>query len=336
MGFSAGIFTAGFGQDGIVTTSAFPQLTRAQIVGQRPPRTVTLDPFKPHGFFLEDELAASGRVVSCGTILLTNKECPWRCLMCDLWKNTLTQTVPLGAIPRQIEFAITQFGSKPEHLKLYNAGSFFDPAAIPFADYPDIARSISFAKHVVVESHPRLIGEKALRLRDLLSGSLEVAMGLETIHPQVLPRLNKKFNLDHFSDASEFLRKEGIALRVFVLVKPPFLNDAEGIEWAVKSAAFAFDCGAAVVSLIPTRGGNGAMERLRSTGDFNPPRLTTLEHAHERSLKLKVGRVFADTWDLETFSNCAVCFEQRRHRLHVMNLSQKILPEIVCSNCNEE
>ncbi len=392
---------------------------RSWIIAQRPPRTTALDPFKPHGFFLEDELAASGRVVSCGTILLTNKECPWRCLMCDLWKNTLTETVPLGAIPRQIEFALaqlegrarhsvraadcqTQLGAQgtdapylpPDQIKLYNSGSFFDFAAIPFADYPAIARTISFAKHVVVESHPRLIGERALHLRDLLSGSLEVAMGLETIHPQVLPRLNKNFNLEHFSRAAEFLRKEGIAMRAFILVKPPFLNDSEGIEWAVKSAAFAFDCGATVVSLIPTRGGNGAMEQLHLTGDFNPPKLATLERAMEQTLaarvasasladvepgfqpggkkltnkyasvnfkrlpsadvlsgrqdatlygrqgcpplQLQAARVFADTWDLESFSRCPACFGKRRQRLHAMNLSQEILPEIVCSNCNEE
>ena len=316
-----------------MATAALPEWSRAQIVAERPPRVAALDPFKPHGFFLEEELAASGRVVSSGTILLTNKECPWRCLMCDLWKNTLTETVPPGAIPQQIEFALAQFGTQPEQIKLYNSGSFFDPAAIPLSDYSDIAQKISFTKHVVVESHPRLIGEKTLRLRDLLSGTLEVAMGLETIHPQALPRLNKKFTLEHFSRAAEFLRKEKIALRAFVLVKPPFLDGAEGIEWAVKSAAFAFDCGAAVVSLIPTRSGNGVMERLREAGNFSLPRFATLERAQERALNLKAGRVFADTWDLETFSDCPVCFEKRRQRLHAMNLSQQIRPPIDCPQC---
>ena len=306
---------------------------RERIVAERPPRAITLDPFKPYAFFLEDELAASGRVVCSGTILLTNKECPWRCLMCDLWKNTLTEIVPPGAIPRQIEFALTQLGGSPQQIKLYNSGSFFDPAAIPLGDYPEIARKISFAKHVTVESHPRLIGEKALRLRDLLSGSLEVALGLETVHPQVLPRLNKKFDLGHFSRAAKFLRQAGIALRAFVLVKPPFLDDAAGIEWAVKSAAFAFSCGATVVSLIPTRGGNGALERLRDMGDFAPPRLVTLESALEQSLNLKAGRVFADTWDWEKFSTCSVCVEKRRQRLLAMNRSQKILSRIDCKFC---
>jgi hypothetical protein len=201
--------------------------------------------------------------------------------------------VPPGAIPGQIEFALAQLGGPPEQIKLYNSGSFFDPAAIPLSDYPEIARKVAFAKHVVVESHPRLVGEKALRLRDLLASSLEVAMGLETIHPQVLPRLNKKFDLGHFSQAAELLREAGIALRAFVLVKPPFLEDAAGIEWAVKSAAFAFSCGAAVVSLIPTRGGNGALERLRETGEFATPRLATLERSLEESLNLRAGWVFA-------------------------------------------
>jgi archaeosine synthase beta-subunit len=150
----------------------------------------------------------------------------------------------------------------------------------------------------------------------------------------VLPRLNKKFDVEDFSAAAEFLRQEGIALRAFVLVKPPFLNDAEGVEWAVKSAAFAFDCGATVVSLIPTRAGNGAMERLRETGHFSPPRLSTLESAHETALQLKAGRVFADTWDLEKFSTCPTCLPQRQQRIQTMNLSQTILPQINCPECD--
>jgi radical SAM enzyme (TIGR01210 family) len=315
-------------------TSAFTEGDRAWITAQRPPRATTLDPFKPHSFFLEEERARSGRVVSSGTILLTNKECPWRCLMCDLWKNTLTETVPPGAIPKQIAFALSQLARKPEQVKLYNSGSFFDPAAIPLTDYQSIARTVSFAKHVVVESHPRLVGEKASLLRDLLSGSLEVAMGLETIHPQVLPRLNKKFSLSHFAGAAEFLQRQNIALRAFVLVKPPFMTELEGLEWAVKSAAFAFSCGATVVSLIPTRGGNGALERLRETGEFTSPQLATLERALELSLDLRAGRVFADTWDLEQFSCCPACLEKRRQRLHAMNLSQTILPTVSCPACS--
>jgi hypothetical protein len=292
-----------------------------------------LDPFQPHGFFLEQELCSSGRILRSGGILLTNKECPWRCLMCDLWKHTLTRSVPLGAIPRQIDYALAKLGVQPEQLKLYNSGSFFDPAAIPPEDYPAIAQRISFAEHIVVESHPRLVGEKALRFRDLLDGSLEVALGLETVHPDVLPRLNKRFTLDHFAHAAAFLRKEGVEVRAFVLVKPPFLNEHQAIEWAVKSAQFAFSCGAGVVSLIPTRPGNGALDRLVDSGEFAPPSLSTLERTLERTLELSAGRAFADTWDLEMFSSCPSCFEGRKHRLTAINLSQTLVPSAHCPAC---
>ena len=302
-------------------------------MAQRPPRPATLDPFRPQAFFLESERAASGQILSCGTILLTNKECPWRCLMCDLWQHTLTESVPSGAIPQQIDFALARLDPRPEQIKLYNSGSFFDPAAIPPVDYPEIARLISFARQVIVESHPRLLGDKVLRWRDLLPGALEVAMGLETVHPEVLPRLQKNFELAHFTRAAAFLRKENISVRAFVLVKPPFMTETEGLEWAVKSAEFAFSRGASVVSLIPTRGGNGALEQLQALEEFAPPTLTTLERAQEQALNLRGGRVFADTWNLQQFSRCPICFEQRRQRLSAINLSQALVPAIDCAAC---
>lgn len=273
--------------------------------------------------------------MTSAVILLTNKECPWRCLMCDLWKHTLISSVPPGAIPRQIEYALSRLPALPQQVKLYNSGSFFDPAAIPLADYAAVAQKVSFATHLVVESHPRLIGESALKLRDLLGSSLEVAMGLETVHPEVLPRLNKHLSLGAFSKAVGFLRGHGVAVRAFVLLNPPFLNEAEGLEWAVKSAEFAFASGAEVVSLIPTRAGNGALDRLRETGEFAPPRLPTLERALETVLELRHGRVFADPWDLEQFSTCAACFERRRERLHQINREQIVPPRIGCRLCGD-
>ncbi len=224
-------------------SSIYPERNRsAWIVAQRPPRAAT-DPFKPHGFLLEEERAASGRIVSSAVVFLTSKECPWRCLMCDLWKHTLTRPVPPGAIPRQIDYALSRLQARPEQVKLYNSGSFFDRAAVPLADYPAIAQRVSFASRLVVECHPRLVGQSVLRLRDLLVPSLEVAMGLETVHPDVLPRLNKNLPLSAFAKAAAFLRNRGIAVRAFVLLKPPFLNEAQALEWALKSAEFAFASG---------------------------------------------------------------------------------------------
>ena len=158
-------------------------------------------------------------------------------------------------------------------------------------------------------------------------------MGLETAHPDVLQRLNKGFDLSHFERAADFLRSAGVALRVFLLVNPPFLAGAEALEWTVKSAEFAFACGATAVSLIPTRTGNGAMERLLASGEFVPPTLATLETAVTAVLALGRGRVFADLWGLEPFSQCPQCFAARVERLRAMNLEQKRRPQPQCAAC---
>ena len=76
-------------------------------------------------------------------------------------------------------------------------------------------------------------------------------------------------------------------MRAFVLVGAPFVPPEEAVEWAVRSAVHAFEQGAERVSLIPVRGGNGAMEALREAGDFTPPRLDQLEEALERCLDLR-------------------------------------------------
>ena len=312
-----------------------PEARSRWILEKRPARN-RLDEKKPYAFLVETEAGPDGQPVDVSTVFLTNRECPWRCLMCDLWQNTLEQTVSPGAIAEQIRIAIENLPRAPRErsfLKLYNAGSFFDPRAIPPADYPEIARLCDGFCRTIVESHPALVGSRCLEFRDLLTGQLEVAMGLETAHPEILERLNKRMTLDQFRRAAAFLRRHGIDLRVFILVRPPWLSEEEGVDWAKRSLDFAFDCGASVCSLIPTRAGNGAMEALASSGEFTPPSLRSLESALEYGLECKAGRVFADLWDLEKLDRCPACCQGRVHRIHTMNATQKIPAAYSCSCC---
>lgn len=287
---------------------------------------------RPYAFFVEEEAAEAGRTVRVATVFLTNRECPWRCLMCDLWKNTLADTVPAGAIPAQIDHALSQL-PPADWIKLYNSGSFFDPRAIPPEDLPVIAGRVRRFQRVIVECHPVLVDESCVSFRDELQRPLEVAMGLETAHPEVLARLNKRMTLDQFARAAEYLRTRDIALRVFVLLRPPFLSEAEGVDWARRSIDFAFDCGAGVVAVIPTRTGNGALDELARMGEFTEPALESLEQVLDYGLQQQRGRVVADLWDLQRFARCPVCFSKRQERLHKMNLCQTRLPAIECPNC---
>jgi hypothetical protein len=315
-------------------TTAYPSRAAARaewIVSRRPPRNA-VSAERPYAFFTEDEVGALGAVHRVATIFLTNRECPYRCLMCDLWQNTLETTLPAGAIALQIDVALASLPPATV-AKLYNSGSFFDHRAIPPGDYPEIAARLRSFRRVIVECHPALVGPDVARLRDLLHGDLEVALGLETAHPDVLFRLNKRMTLESYAAAAERLGAMGVASRAFVLVQPPFLAEGEAAEWAVRSAAFAFDHGAGAVSLIPVRAGNGALDALAATGEFSPPRLATLEAAFDDALALGRGRVFADTWDLGRFSRCPACLGARTARLRDMNLSQRWIPRVNCDAC---
>src|SRR5688500_18615396 len=100
-----------------------------------------LNPWQPHAFWTEGERSESGEIVSVATLLLTNRECPWKCLICDLWRHTLTESVPPGAIPQQIDRALSEL-PPARQIKLYNSGSFFDKTAIPPEDYEAIAAQV--------------------------------------------------------------------------------------------------------------------------------------------------------------------------------------------------
>jgi radical SAM enzyme (TIGR01210 family) len=306
---------------------------RARWIRERRGPRNALDPLRAYAATVEDERTESGEIVPVATIFLTNRECPWTCLMCDLWRNTLEETVPAGAIPEQIRRALASLPAA-RRIKLYNAGSFFDPKAVPPVDRAAIAELCAPFERVVVESHPVLVGEACFELAALLGeGRLEVAMGLETAHPQVLERLNKGMTVEDFERAARALVDRGIAVRAFVLVGLPYLPRPESRAWCRESVRTAFDAGVGVVSLIPTRAGNGALDVLAASGDFAPPTLSDLEIGLADALGLTSGRAFADLWDLERLADCSACFPSRVERLHRMNLTQGLAPPVPCSSC---
>jgi archaeosine synthase beta-subunit len=293
-----------------------------------------VDPYKPYAYLVEKERAISGSIEDTATIFLTNSECPFRCLMCDLWKNTTDKAVPIGAIPKQIELALENL-PPAKHLKLYNSGNFFDKRAIPKEDHKRIAAIVSGFETLIIENHPKLITENCLRFRDMLKPELQIAMGLETVHPQILQKLNKRLTLDDFSKSVQYLTQNGIRNRAFILLKPPFMTEEEGIYWAKKSIDFAFDVGVECCIVIPVRAGNGAMDLLMKTGEYSPPNIQSLEMVLEYGIGLNSGRVFADVWDLTLFSSCDKCINKRTERLNEMNLNQEVIGKVNC-NCKSE
>mgnify|MGYP002628639301 FL=1 len=299
-----------------------------------------VDPLRPYSMLVEPEFCIDGLVEDVATIFLSNRECPFRCLMCDLWKNTTDERVPVGAIPEQIRFALGQLPAA-QHIKLYNSGNFFDAQAIPPQDFAAVAELVRRFRTVIVENHPKLCTDRVVEFQQLCGTQLEVAMGLETSHKPTLSQLNKQMTTDDFARACDFLLSHDIRVRAFVLLRPPGTTEQEGVERAIESVRFAFSHGADCCAVIPTRVGNGIMDQLLLSGRFESPTLRSLETVvdacvAEVSAAKESRRVFADLWDVQKFSTCEHCVVARIQRLEQCNLTQQILPSVACPHCVDQ
>ena len=277
-----------------------------------------------------------GRLERALTVFLAGAECPYTCSFCDLWRYTIDGPTPKGALPLQLARALDSLDPPtPSRLKLYNASNFFDRRTVPLEDLPRLAELAAPFRSVTVESHANTIGPLTLEFAALLTGSLEVAIGLETIHPVAAAALNKKLELAQFDRAAAFLGSHQIGLRAFVLLGLPHIAPGESIEWTVRSAEYAAARGAQRVAIIPVRGGNGELERLQARGEFVPPTLAQLERALEQCLPIKSSVVTADPWDIDRLPACEACRAERVARIKSMNLnpSPKSPPLVPCSAC---
>ena len=294
-----------------------------------------VDPYRAHGTLLEEERRPDGRIERALTVFLAGAECPFTCSFCDLWRYTIEGPTPPGALTHQLQEVLASLeGPVPDRLKLYTASNFFDRRAVPPQDLDDLARLAAPFAAVTVESHARTIGDAALAFARRLRGRLEVAMGLETVHPVAAVRINKQLDPTRFDLAARRLRGEGIDLRVFVLLGAPHVPAAESVTWTERTVAYAVERGAALVSIIPVRGGNGELERLQALGEFTPPTLAQLEDALDAGLTRAEGAaVTADLWDAERLQGCSRCRADRIARLARVNLTGRSEPRVACAEC---
>ena len=293
-----------------------------------------VDPYSAHGSLIEEERRPDGTVERALTVFLSGAECPFTCSFCDLWQWTIDGPTPPGALTQQLARVLARLDTPlPQRIKLYNASNFFDERAVPSADFASIAKLIAPFATVTVESHANTIGQRTLEFARDIRGRLEVAAGLETIHPIAAAELNKRLDLGRFDRAANFLADNGIDLRVFVLLGAPYVRDAESVEWTVRTVEYAVERGAAVVSIIPVRGGNGEMQRLQAAGHFTPPTLAQLESALDACLPLGRAVITVDLWDAERLPACEACGPARIERLRRINVSGRGDARVECAKC---
>ena len=197
-------------------------------------------------------------------LFLLSNGCEWAirngngCTMCGHLAKQTRSLAPLSAddLISQFmgEFTRIDFSQAPI-LNLYNNGSFFNEREIPAPARVRMLREIAdnaFIKMLVVETRPEFVTDAAMEeVRVLLPKThVEVALGLETMDDRKrMVSVNKGFTLKQYDRAVEIIRRHGLYPRAYVLLKPPFFDEKEGVEEAVRTTEHAFGVGAMTVSL---------------------------------------------------------------------------------------
>ncbi len=309
--------------------------TDRRIRSLRPPKA-QVNPYVAQGSLVEEERRPGGQLESALTVFLSGAECPFTCSFCDLWRGTIDGPTPPGALTKQLDSVLKALVCPtPNRLKLYNASNFFDERAVPPEDLLGIATLAAPFTAVTVESHANTIGPGTPAFARKIAGRLEVAVGLETIHPGAVTQINKRLDLARFDSAARFLIENGIDLRVFVLLGVPYVPPDESVAWTVRTVEYAAERGASVVSIIPVRGGNGEMERVQALGHFAPPTLSQLEEALDLCLQFTSTVVTADLWDVERLPACERCRAGRVERLRRLNATARAEAQTACATCEE-
>lgn len=180
-------------------------------------------------------------------------------------------------ISMQFERAVERFEGV-SLLKVYTSGSFLDENEIA----PEVVEKVlRFAEdsgmRLLLEARPEFVTEEKLGAMLRIHEDIEVAIGLESANDRILRySINKGFTLRDYERAASVLNGMRIPLRTYVLLKPPYLTEAEAMEDAISTVRLASKR-SETVSLNPVNVQKGTLvEKLWRQWAYRPPWLWTV------------------------------------------------------------
>ncbi len=252
---------------------------------------------RPVSCWTEKELL-DGDEVAAFVVVLRTHGCRWAwttggCSMCGYITDCSASAVDTAALEAQLEHALQRYNGEP-FVKFFCSGSFFDPDEIPLAiQHAVLDKFGTKARRLTLETRPEHIDATTLEAylarapHDALDFDLEIAIGLESSDPAILERsVHKGITLERYRDAARTVREAGALVKTYVLLKPPFLTEAQAIEDAVATVANAAPF-SETISLNPVNVQNFTfIEHLYRAGQYRPPWLWSVVEVLEQSAAL--------------------------------------------------
>lgn len=122
-------------------------------------------------------------------------------------------------------------------IKVYTSGSFTDVNEIPIAIRKEILKRVKDSgARMLFESRPEHITQESMQECVGICPDLQVALGLESANDRILEKsIHKGFTYDDYERAAKAVLAAGATVRTYLLLKPPFLTEEEGINDALDS-----------------------------------------------------------------------------------------------------
>ncbi len=216
----------------------------------------------------------NGKTSNERVLILRTRGCSWSyhsgCSMCGFWEDT-NPNIRGDDIEKQVD-EFLKIHPKGEVLKVFTSGSFLDPLEIPKDVQARVLKKLMDAyDFVVIETRPEYVN-KSIDMIKGYSGKIQVAIGLESTDPKVLKySINKNYTFEDYKRAAIMLHENGISVRTYVLLKPPFLTEREAIEDSVRTINDLLPY-SDIISLNPLNVQKGTyVEYLYKSGRFRPP-----------------------------------------------------------------
>ena len=257
-------------------------------------REETYDPREPTRVWLDEDNTPGG-VYDSLTIILNTGGCRWAraggCTMCGY----VAESVEGGSVSHddlmaQIDACLAHEAEAADEsadlVKIYTSGSFLDEREVPAETRRAVAETFGDRQRIVVESLPDFVDREKLAAFTDRGLATDVAVGLETATDRVRRDcVNKYFEFAEFERAAAEARAAGAGVKAYLLMKPPFLSEAEAIadmKRSIRECAAVEGCH--TVSMNPCNVQRHTMVEDLFHGDgYRPPWLWSVVHVLEKT-----------------------------------------------------
>jgi hypothetical protein len=295
-------------------------------------------PSELEALWKEDDMVDGQKVRAMVVIMRTNG-CCWvkhgGCTMCG-YREASLNNVTEDDLLKQLDQALSKFKDEP-FVKIYTSGSFLDDNEVPPQVRQRFFEAFGSCKRLLFESRPEFITPETV---SSIPKNVTVALGLESSNPEVLEKsVHKGFTPDDIRRAGLLLKENGLGVRTYLLLKPPFMTEKMAIKDAVDSARFA-DEFSDEISVNPLNVQRGTyVERLWKRGEFRSPWIWSLFEVFRQLSGTVHARLMSSPSGggaMRGVHNCGQCDQKALEALEKFCYSQDVADLDVACECRSK